>query len=417
MEDEKRVGMVGEAKRKAGMDASTVPFDYSGSEFAPIEGASGLRDYRAGGFNQPAYYKSAAQNMAELDPDQASKYQDMYKKMLTEGVFDTAAMLKMGRIKDASSVYLSTGDDTDHAGFIQDTRNPSVFYNVTRDGRKEPINVEQILSFKERMAGKSPRENYHVGENGVFDYSKGRFLNDKESGFVPRKKGMVGQAGEDGGGGGIGKPGVYMTRTGVPIKHEQLVAQYKVEHNFPDEMELAFMEPQQKAQIMQRMQNAKPIAEWAAERFGVNMTGMQEQSASAPKQGKDGNFYIPDPARPGKFLRVDPGQRSAMEPPRRPLVTREQRQAQAVRGSVPTSPQANRMASEFGMAHSATLGERGESYNEMAMAATNVEKNLRQGLLPDENDLFEALQFALGKGDQAKAQQYQQILEDNYGVR
>ncbi len=136
-----------------------------------------------------------------------------------------------------------------------------------------------------------------------------------------------------------------------------------------------------------------------------------------PRSGKDGNFYVPDPQRPGKYLRVDPDGGQGMEPPRRRLPTPEARAAETARAQVPSDPAAQQMGNRFGIPQQATMGQRGDEYRQMAMAVTKVEKDLRQGFLPAEDDLFDALQFAEGQGDQKRAAMYQQILQENYGAR
>lgn len=400
-----------QAQEAAVERSSLQPFEYDGADFAPIEGARGLQ--QRGMMHVPTYL----QEMQQADPQNALTYRNELQKMRDEGVFDAAKMLRHGNPAEAARIYNTKGTDK-----IQGFYKSGGKWMVREDdGDTYEFDVDSII------AQNTPPE-------------KGRYSSDKYGVLDTATGKLAPHAGE----GGKGLSGMMVTDKGeymipvhtplgtisVPFSNSEALSYYKQNFRFPDESLMMYSPDEYEKQLSEALKKAPPYEQWLAQFPVAGVGGEKPQPAQTTGAAPDFSHLWNGNRPAGTAATAQPQPAQPAPQPRQQLRRREEIEAEQYRNSpqgraeqlktdIANTPrgmmeQSRGMAQRFGLEGGAGLQDRGKAYTDMAMSETRVSAALQRGILPDENDLIEAIQFAMGVGNAAKASKYEAILNENY---
>lgn len=261
----------------AGERSMSVPDDYSGQDFAPIEGDQGLRK-RGMVSSRPEYLKS----MQESDPANAPKYGDELSKLHDEGVIKAALLLKQNRPQEAAQAFNSSGGERlGPRGFFKDPKTGG--WMAEESDGIAAFDPDKTIEYAQQSSGKQEKPM-------ILNYGDKAFMGREMIAENPREQGG-GSGGGDGGGMASMKPDIYTLKDGRPVSGKYLQDVWEASNTITNEFGQKQMKP-----------NAEPPELWIRKNFGIDITGggMQQQPQSSQSQQES---LPPAQAHAGRVVR------------------------------------------------------------------------------------------------------------------
>lgn len=369
--------------------------------------------------DQSTNYQTQQQMMNTQDWE--TKRAEDQKKMANEGIYEAAIALKNNMPDQANSGFNATGS------ILGEFKpNGKGGWNLHKeDGTVRPFDPDKTIAYYSQLTNKAQKDSDYqtATDKPIYDSRTGKWI-------TPPNPATYG------GGEGGGKPTETERKIresiarGTPRKLAEAEAYgYTQKVQDPTNLSTKWID----------LRSNEPIGELSIDgKWSLNPKysddAPQSQVVQPPQSGYKALWEPGQEQGQGQAGAAAPqsqGLKPQSLPPQRPVLrtreaiaTEKARNspaglAQQVQSDIAATPvrmnqQTRGMAGNFGLTGTAN---RGQEYTAMAQAMTRVEKDLRQLTLPDENDLIEALQFAVGSGDQAKADEYQRILQENFGAK